>query len=98
MITKQTAYDIWIAYDEIAKGEKLLNDLNEADRQGESMNLRDGFGRRRSLQLGVPSGESSQRLFDVQPALAFAVISAHVANKRAELLVLNQRAIAEGPA
>lgn len=95
MITKQTAFELWVAYDEIAKGEKLIVDLEEQRARGETMNLRDGFGRPRSLQLGVPNGESSQRLFDVQPALALAVISAHVAQKRAELLALNERAKVE---
>lgn len=95
MITKQTAYDIWIAYDEIAKGEKLLADMEELRSRGETVNLRDAFGRPRCLQLGVPSGESSHRLFDVQPSLAVQVIKVHVAQKNAELAAMQERARAE---
>lgn len=95
MITKQTAYDIWIAYDEIAKGEKLLADMEEQRQRGEAINLRDSFGRPRPLQLGIPSGDNAHRLFDVQPALAVEVIKAHIANKRAELASIQQRARAE---
>ena len=95
MITKQTAYDIWIAYDEIAKGEQLIKTLEEQRSNHEPMNLRDGFGRPRSFQLGIPSGESGHRLYDVQPMLALQVIRAHVATKQAELGVLNERAKAE---
>jgi hypothetical protein len=95
MITKQTAFDLWVAYDEITKGEKLLADMEEQARRGESMDLRDGFGRRRCLQLGVPSGENSHRLLDVHPSLAVEVIKAHIAEKRAALGLLNERAKTE---
>lgn len=95
MITKQTAYDIWNAYDEITKGEKLLADMTEQRKLGEEMNLRDAFGRRRCLQLGVPSGENSHRLLDVQPSLAIEVIKAHIAQKKSELALVNERAKTE---
>jgi hypothetical protein len=51
VITKQTAYDIYIAYDEIAKGEKLLADMENAIKKGEAVDLRDHFGRRQGLSL-----------------------------------------------
>lgn len=92
MITQQTAYDIWIAYSEIEKGQKLIADMAEAMKHGDNPNPRDGFGRQRNLQLGVPTGESGHRLFDVAPALAVEVIKAHVAEKRAFLALANDRA------
>jgi hypothetical protein len=95
VITKQTAYDIYIAYDEIAKGEKLLADMENAIKKGEAVDLRDHFGRRQGLSLGVPLSDNSRTLFDVAPALAIQVIRAHVANKRAELAAINARAKAE---
>jgi prophage maintenance system killer protein len=95
MITKQTAYDIWIAYDEIAKGEKLIADMEKAIKGGEAIDLRDTFGRRQNLSLGVPLSDNSRTLFDVAPSLALQVIRAHVANKRAELAAINSRAAAE---
>lgn len=92
MITKQTAYDIWCAYDEITKAQKLLKSAEDALKESQPFNLRDSFGRPRSLQLGVPSGESSHRLFDVHPALAEAVIRAHIAEKQERLIALNELA------
>lgn len=95
MITKKTAYDIWIAYDEIEKSEKLLAEMQAQLSRGETVSLRDAFGRPRSLQLGVPSGENSHRLFDVNPGLAVAVIKAHIADHKARLDALNLQAHAE---
>lgn len=54
--------------------------------------LRDSFGRLRQLQLGIPSGEQSHRLFYVSPLLAESVIRAHIENKRAQLVEANERA------
>lgn len=95
MISKQTAFDLWVAYDEIAKGEKLLSQMQEQLSRGETVDLRDSFGRSRGLQLGIPSGESGHRLFDVHPTLAIEVIRAHVAQKKIELTIINERAKAE---
>ncbi len=95
MISKQTAFDLWIAYDEIDRGENLLADLEELRRQGKEMNLRDSFGQPRRLQLGVPSGESSHRLMDLQPTLAVEVIKTHIAQKKSELALINERARTE---
>jgi hypothetical protein len=95
MITKNTAYDIWIAYDEITKAEKLLTDLEELTKDDHEMNLRDCFGRQRGLQLGIPSGENGHRLFDVNPKLAVQVIKAHIANKTSELSIMQERARCE---
>lgn len=95
MITRQTAFEICMAYDEIAKGEKLLQIMAELTEHGDAPLIEDAFGRRHNMQLGVPTGENRHRLLDVAPELAKQVISAHVANKRAELAVLNERARAE---
>ena len=54
--------------------------------------LKDCFGRAQSLQLGIPSGENSHRLFNVSPSLAESVIKAHIADKRAELVEVNEDA------
>lgn len=96
MVTKETAEMIWNAYREIASAQKLLADMEDArKKQGgdpHAPTLRDAFGRTRNLQLGIPSGEHSHRLFDVNPALAESVIRAHIATKRAELAEANERA------
>lgn len=95
MITKQTASELWFAYDEIEKAEKLLAILEEQRQRGEPLNLRDAFGRPRGLQLGVPSGETSHRLYDVHPAIAKSVLDAHISTKKAELALINEKAKAE---
>ena len=80
---------------ESAKGEKLLAEMEEQRKRGDEINLRDAFGRRRCLQLGVPSGENAHRLLDVQPSLAVEVIKAHIAQKKSELALVNERAKTE---
>lgn len=99
MITRETAARIWECYREIETAEKLLEDMAEAaknnrgDDHAETLN--DAFGHRRDLQLGVPSGHNSHRLFGVAPELAKSVIRAHVAAKQAELVEANEQARVE---
>lgn len=92
MIKKETAAKIWNCYSEIEKSEALINEMNERKNRGEDPNPRDPFGRQRCLQLGVPSGESSHQIYDLQPALAIAVIEAHIAAQRAALAAANEQA------
>lgn len=99
MITQSTAARIWECYREIQCGEQLLIDieqqLKDHPHERHEQTLRDAFGRRRDLQLGVPSGESSHRLFNVSPHLAMTVIRSHIAAKRAELTEANEQARCE---
>lgn len=95
MITQETAMLIWDAYREISAAEKLLNDISEykkwePDRYAPS--LKDAFGRRRHLELGIPSRENGHRLLQVSPDLADAVIRAHMAHAKAKLADANERA------
>lgn len=97
MISAQTAIDIALAHQEIERGEKLLADVEEviAKRRGreDGACLRDAFGRRTDgLQLGVPSGDNGQRLFNVPWELARPVIQAHIAGQRALVVALNETA------
>jgi hypothetical protein len=95
MITQQTAADIWQCYREIEAGEKLLADMEERKEAHPNdkyaQHLKDVFGRRQSLQLGIPCGENGHTLFGVSPGLAGAVIRSHIAAKRAELVEINER-------
>lgn len=99
MISKDTAALIWTAYREIDAAEKLLSDMkSERSREGLDRfapSLRDAFGRVRHLQLGIPTGESGHRLLDVSPVLAEGMIRAHMADKRSELVALNEIARTE---
>lgn len=98
MITQETCSAIWSAYREIEAGEKLLADMeavlkdpfNGGDKTAAT--LKDVFGRRKHLQMGIPCGENAHRLFDVNPELARSVIRSHIASKHAELFEANERA------
>jgi len=96
MIQRETAARIWECYREIETAEKLLEDMAELkDRyrnDPHAQHLKDAFGRGRDLQLGIPSGENSHRLFKVAPRLAESIIYAHIASKKAELVEANEQA------
>ncbi len=61
----------------------VVTQLDTMDKHAPS--LRDCFGRRQHLELGIPCGENGHRLLKVDPSLAESVIRAHIANKEAEL-------------
>ncbi len=96
MITAETAFRIWNCYREIRTAENLLADMAKAEkecrRERHAARLKDAFGDRRDLQLGVPCGDDSQRLFDVPHQLAKSVIRVHIAAKQAELVEANEQA------
>lgn len=92
-ISKETATDIALAYREIATAEKLLIEITDAASRYESNDIRDVFGRRvEGLQLGVPSGKDSHRLFMVPWSMARPIIQAHIARQKGDLAVLNEKA------
>lgn len=96
MITQETAAAIWHAYREIEAGQKLLADM-EASRKEAGLDrtapaIKDAFGQRQHLQLGIPCGDNSHRILQVAPALAESVIRAHIENKRAYLAECQERA------
>lgn len=96
MITQKTAERIWHCYREIEAGQKLLSDskvAREKDRLDRlAPSLRDAFGRRQHIQLGVPSGTGGHCLYYVSPILAESCIQAHIAAKQAELVEANEQA------
>ena len=96
MISKETCERIWHCMREIEAGEKLLTDMKEI-RERERIGrleptLKDAFGTRKHLELGIPSGENGHRLFGVSPQLGEAIIRAHIAHKEAELKEANEQA------
>jgi len=96
MIRQETAARIWHCYREIEAAEKLLSESKEIRERDHlrplEPTIKDAFGHRRHLQLGVPSGENGHRIFELSPILAESVIRAHIANKRAELIEANEQA------
>jgi hypothetical protein len=96
MITKETATDIALAYREIETAETLLAEITKALSQREMPDIRDAFGRPQGgLQLGVPSGINSHRLFNVQWSLAKPILQAHIADHQAKIVALNEKAKSE---
>lgn len=99
LISKTTATDIALAYRELETATKLLAEIQDTRSRYEAVDIRDAFGRQVSgLQLGVPSGENSQRLFNVPWEIAKPVIETHIATQRAKIAALSQTAIIEASA
>jgi hypothetical protein len=96
MITQQTAAKIWAAYREIEVSEKLIADMKKerdapfSDIKRHEATLKDAFGRRQHLELGIPCGDNGHRLYQVEPELAESVIRAHIAHKRVALVEANE--------
>lgn len=96
MITRETATDIARLHADIEACEKLANEMREAVAKMEPLDIRDVFGRRiNHIQMGVRSGENSQRIFYVPADLAVVVIDATIASHKAKLEALGQKAKAE---
>lgn len=93
LISKETATDIAMAYRELEVAEKLLQDVRDTVANGCGKDIRDVFGRtQHGLQLGVPSGDTGHRLFNVEYTLAIPVIEAHIAHHKARLAALSEKA------
>ena len=95
MITEETATAIARAHQEIRAAEGLIAELEKALGERRPIDFRDAFGRPRGLQLGIPSGDTAHRCFDVAPALALPVLRAHVAQQIALVEALTIEAVGE---
>ena len=94
MISAETAQRIALAYREIETAENLLKEIEETiRRRGEAPDIRDAFGRLQDgLQLGVPTSNSSHRLFNVPWTICRPVIETHIAQQRAVIATLSEKA------
>ena len=96
MISRETATEIAYAHREIETAKKLLEEIQQARKWGAAPDVRDAFGRPQDgLQLGVPSGDNSRRLFNVPWSLCKPVIDAHIAQQNSKLAALSQKALSE---
>lgn len=96
LISKNTAMDIALAYREVESAEKLLEEIEEALKHQQTPDIRDAFGRHQGgLQLGVPHGQNGQRLFNVPWALSRPILEAHIAEHKAIIVTLTQKAMSE---
>lgn len=92
-ISKQTAMDIALAYREVEAAETLLAEITEAISKRQSPDIRDAFGRHcDGLELGVPTGRSSRRIFNVPWPMAKPIIETHIAQQRAVIAALSEKA------
>lgn len=91
-ISRKTATEVAFAYREIETAEKLLADIATEYRPAVP-DIRDAFGHHvGGLQLGVPRGDTGQRLFNVPWSLARPIIEAHIAQQRAIIAALSEKA------
>lgn len=97
-LEQKTCERIWKCHREIETAEHLLSEMEKLRKEAESnrdphvKGIDDAFGYPRDLQLGIPSGHNSSRLFNVSPVLALSVIKAHISNQKADLVELNESA------
>ena len=94
MIGFETARAIAFAYREVEVAEKLLAEISDTIGRRAAPDIRDAFGRNvGGLELGVPSGDNgSRRLFNVPWQLARPVIEAHIAQQKAIIASLSEKA------
>jgi hypothetical protein len=95
-ISSKTAMDIAFAHREVETAEKLLAEIEETRGRYPQPDIRDAFGRRQNgLQLGVPTGNSGHRLFDLPWEICRPVIEMHIAKQRAQVQILSEKAMME---
>ena len=92
MITKELAMSIWRCYQEIESAQKLHEECKEMIDKVHPDHWRDSFGRERGLEMGVPSGDNSRRIFQVNPTAALLVLTDHIHRKTIELENLQSQA------
>lgn len=95
MLSQKTAAALHNCHQQILNAEKLLEETRKVIEKEETT-LRDGFGRNvRTLELGVPSGSSGHRIFNVDFELAAIIIEAQVEKYKVQLKALNELAMTE---
>ena len=91
-LKQETISQIWSARREIDCGINLLKEIDEARKEyridRNQPVLKDAFGRRSCIEMGVPCSDTSRRIFQVSQELAEIVINAHIEQKRNELKAL----------
>lgn len=95
-VSQQTALDLAYTYREVETAEKLLADIVESLNRRHAPDIRDAFGRHQDgLQLGVPSGQNGHTLYRVPWTMARPIIEAHIANQKAIIAALSEKARVE---
>lgn len=99
MLTKKTAIAIANCHAQIQNAEDLLKQMQDIIKKHpyeEPEYVRDVFGQRRnSLHLGIPNGDSSSRMLNVDFELAAIIIEAQIGKYKIHLQALNNLAATE---
>lgn len=88
MITKETAVKIWNCHNEIESAQKIIDDMAKLlaeDKEKKAPTLHNAFGERVGLQLGIPSGNDSHRIFGVNAEMGTKIIFQHIEEKKRRL-------------
>lgn len=88
MITKETCVKIWNCWNEIDSAKKLIEGMAESlneDKERRAPTIHNAFGERCGLELGVPSGPASHRIYGVSTTLGVKVIEQHIADQERRL-------------
>jgi hypothetical protein len=95
-LTNETIETIYHCRREIETAQKLLDELKKEEKRDpydrREPTLKDSWGHRRNLQLGIPSSDTGRTLYSVPWTLAKYVIEAHIAAKQKELAEAHVRA------
>ena len=95
MVREETARNIAICYQEIRNANKLLDDMRvELEKTG-NPDIRDAFGNKKALELGVPTNRNGHRLFRVNPEMSVKIIEQHIEDNENILKELNVLALIE---
>lgn len=90
MITQKTAAALHNCHQQIINSEKLIADVKSALDRAEPTRLIDAFGRRCTIEMGIPSGGSGHRILNVDNDLALLVIEAQIEKYKSQLKALNE--------
>ena len=95
MLSKEICVKIWNAYQQVENGKKLIEEMEEVLRNNKDLKepcFRNAFGERVGLELGVPSGRDSSRIFGLSNVLGKKIIKEHVRNSKKRLKELMKEA------
>lgn len=95
MISEETAIAIATAHREARVARELLEKIETGERENRPPDILDAYGRPRGLQLGVPTSDTTQRLFTVSHAAAKLILADHIEKQRGEIERLSNVALAE---
>ena len=91
ILSRETASQVFAAHHDLEVGRKLLTDLDDVIRQERGPAPWDTHTTHKRYTLGVPSGHG-ERILDLSPRLARAIIEAHIADKERQLIEVSLRA------